>query len=155
MNINVDSCKKINYEWYKKPTDTGVVLNFRSCAATQHKKNIVEGTVHRVFRSTSTWQNFDKALKENKTIWLQNQYPGSWTSKIIKDALQKSISKPQLKNEGEKVQISGQKLPAKDVKPLFFLQCRGDISLQLKQKLEKTCKLKTMFTTRKLCPCVP
>ena len=34
---------------------------------------------------------------------------------IIKDALQKIISKPQLKMEGEKVQISGQKLPAKDL----------------------------------------
>ena len=67
MNINVNSCKEINCEWYKKPTDTGVVLNFRSCASIQHKKNIVEGTVHRVFRSTSTWQNFDKALKKNES----------------------------------------------------------------------------------------
>ena len=71
MKINVNSCKEINCEWYKKPTDTGVVLNFRSCAPIQHKKNIGEGTVHRVFRSTSTWQNCVKALKENENVCLK------------------------------------------------------------------------------------
>ena len=105
MNINVNSCKEINCEWYKKPTDTKVVLNFRSCALIQHKKNIVEGNVHRVLRSTSTWQDFDKALRENESIWLRNQYPESWTSKIINDVLQKIISKTQLKNEGKKVHL--------------------------------------------------
>ena len=48
MNINVNSCKEINREWYKKPTDTGVVSNFCSCAPIQHKRNNVEVTVHRV-----------------------------------------------------------------------------------------------------------
>ena len=67
----------------------------------------------------------------------KNQFPESWTSKIINDALQKIISKPQLKNEVEKVQLRGQQLPAKDVKPSFFLQYRGNISLQLKRKLGK------------------
>ena len=66
MNININGCRKINYEWYEKPTDTGVVLNFRSYARIQHKKIIVEGTVHRVFRRTSIWQNVDKALRKMK-----------------------------------------------------------------------------------------
>ena len=129
MDINVNSCQEFSCKRYKKPTDTGVVLNFRSCEPIQHKKNIVEGTVHLAFRSTSTWQNFDKALKENEIIWLENQYTESWTSKIINNALQKIISKDQLKIEGDKVQLRGQKLPAKDVKLLFFLQYRGNISL--------------------------
>ena len=74
---------------------------------------------------------------------------------IINDALQKIISKPQLKNAGEKVKLRGQKWPAKNVKPFFFLQYRGNISLQLKQKLEKTYDLKTIFTMRKICTCLP
>ena len=57
------SCNEFNYEPYKKPINTGVVLNFRSCAPIQPKKTTVEGTVHCVFRSTSTWQKFDKAPK--------------------------------------------------------------------------------------------
>ena len=66
-----------------------------------------------------------------------NQYLENWTSKIINDVLHKIIGKPQLKNGGEKVQLRGQKMPAKGVKPLFFLQYRGNISVQFKQKLEK------------------
>ena len=140
---------------YKKPTNTRVVLKFRCCAPIQPKKNFVEGTVHRVFRSTSTRQNFDIALKETENVWLRNQYPESWTSKIINDALQKIVSTPQLKNEGEKVHMRGHKLPAKDVEPFFFLQYRGNISLLLKQKLEKTFNLTAIFTTRKLCTRLP
>ena len=154
MNINVNSCKK-NLEWYKKPTDTRVVLNFHSCAPIQHKKNIVERTVHRVFKSTSTWQNFDKALKETEINWLKSQYPESWIFKIITDALQKITRKRRLKNESEKVQLTGQKLSPKDVKPLFFLQYRDNIRLQLKRKLEKNVQLTTIFTTRKLCTFLP
>ena len=60
LNINVDSRKKVTCGWYQKPTDTGTILNFRSCAPLQYKRNVVEGTVHRIFRSTSTWENFDR-----------------------------------------------------------------------------------------------
>ena len=77
-------------------------MNFRSFAPIQHKRNIVEGTVHRVLRSTSKWQNLDKALKENENIWLKNQYPESSTSRIINEALQKIVSKPQLKKKARR-----------------------------------------------------
>ena len=35
MNINVNSRKEINCEWYKKLTNTEVLLNFCSCASIQ------------------------------------------------------------------------------------------------------------------------
>ena len=38
MNIDVNSSMEINCEWYKKPTDRGVVSNFPSCAPIQQKK---------------------------------------------------------------------------------------------------------------------
>ena len=30
----------------------------------QYKKDVIEGTVHRVFRSTSKWEDFEQALKK-------------------------------------------------------------------------------------------
>ena len=48
LNVNVDSAKKFTCGWYQKPTDTGTILNL------QYKRNVIDGTVHRVFRSTST-----------------------------------------------------------------------------------------------------
>ena len=43
-----NSCK-----WYQNPTDTGSILNFRSCAQLQYKRNILEGSIH---RSTSFFE---------------------------------------------------------------------------------------------------
>ena len=58
MIYNVNSCKEIESEYYKKPTDTGVVSNFRSCAPIKRKKYILEETDQLIIRSTSTWQKF-------------------------------------------------------------------------------------------------
>ena len=38
LNINLNEDKKISCHWYQKSTDTGIILNFRSCALLQHKK---------------------------------------------------------------------------------------------------------------------
>ena len=55
LNVNVDEGKKVTCGWYQKPTDTGANLNFRGCALLPYKRNVIEGTVHRALRSTSTW----------------------------------------------------------------------------------------------------
>ena len=80
-NVNVSSKSNITWQWYQKPTDTGLILNFRSCAPLQHKKNVIQGTVYRVFNDTSSWLAFDQALEINKTCWIKNQYPEDWSSK--------------------------------------------------------------------------
>ena len=91
LNINVDSGKKATCGWYQKPTDTGTILNFRGCAPLQYKRNFIEGTVHRVFRSTSTWENFDQALKKNRKQWIENQYPKNWSDMVVFETLNKII----------------------------------------------------------------
>ena len=53
LNVNVDSGKMVTSEWCQKPTDTGTVLNNRGCAPLQYRRNMIEGKVHMVFRSTS------------------------------------------------------------------------------------------------------
>ena len=35
-NINLTEERKIRCDWYQKSTDTGIILNFRSCAPLQH-----------------------------------------------------------------------------------------------------------------------
>ena len=65
LNVNADSGKKVTCGCYQKPTDTGTILIFRGCAPFQYKRNAIEGTVHRVFRSTSRWEGFDQALEKN------------------------------------------------------------------------------------------
>ena len=92
INVNVSSKSNITCHWHHKPTDTGIILNFRSCAQVQHKQNVIQGTVHMVFNATSNWLAFDKALEKNKTCWTKYQYPEDWSSKIVNQTLEKIIS---------------------------------------------------------------
>ena len=57
------SKSNINCHWYKKPTDTGQILNFCSCAPLQRKKNAIQGTVQRVFNATFNWLAFNQAFE--------------------------------------------------------------------------------------------
>ena len=56
LNIYVSQFRGVNCNWYQKPTDKGTILNYRTCASTQYKRSVIQGTVHRLFRSTSSWE---------------------------------------------------------------------------------------------------
>ena len=92
LNINVNEVEKISCQWYKKSTDTVIIFNFRSCSPLKHKKNVVQGTMHRMFNATSDGQSFDVALKKNQEIRTQNQYATVWTSGIINETLVKIVT---------------------------------------------------------------
>ena len=91
--INVNGDRKISGHWYLKSTDTGIILNFRSCAPLQHKKNVIQGSVHTVFNATSNWQPFAVPLKKNQEIWTENQYPTGLSSSIVNTTLDKIVTR--------------------------------------------------------------
>ena len=107
INIIVSSNSNITCHWYQKRTDSRIIQNFRSCAPLQHRKNVIQGTVHRVFNATSNWLAFDQALGKNKTCWTKNQYPEEWSSKIVNQTFEKiSGSKDQLRTTPKEHQKS-------------------------------------------------
>ena len=136
-NINVSSKSTITCHWYQKPTDTGIILNFRSCAPLQHK-NVTQGTVHTVFNATSNWLAFDQALDKNKTCWTKNQYSEEWSSKTVNQTLENIISggKDQLRINTKRASKS--KTRSHD-KPTIFLQYRGILTQNFASKLKKLC----------------
>ena len=99
LNINVNKDRKISCHCYQKSADTGIILNFRSCATLQHKKNVIQGTVHKIFNATSDWQSFDAAFKQNQEIWTENQYPTEWSSSIFNEKLDKIVTREKVKNQ--------------------------------------------------------
>ena len=90
--INVSSKINIICHWYQKPTDTGIILQFRSCATHQHKKNVIQGTGHKVFNALSNWLEIDQALEKNKTCSTTNHHREEWSSKIVNQILDKIVS---------------------------------------------------------------
>ena len=69
LNINVNNDRRISCHWYQKLTDTGIILNFRSCASLQHKKNVIQGNdVQRKFKINNGWQSFEIAHTQSQEI---------------------------------------------------------------------------------------
>ena len=153
LNINISQDRRVTCSWYQKPTDTGTILNYRSCAPTQYKRSVIQGTVHRVFRSTSSWEQFDKAMETNRAQWLTNQYPENWSAKVASDALCKIIEgkgKPLDSDRGLSVQS-----PKDEKPPMLMVQYRGNQSQYFANRLRKLTNVQVVFTTRKLQSCLP
>ena len=158
LNINVNEDRKISCHWYQKTTDTGIILNFRSCAPLQHKKNVIQGTVHRIFNVISDWQSFDAALKKNQEIWTEKQYPTEWSSSIVNETLDKII-------KGEKVTAKSpqnehylkkiKSLNNKEPKSRFLVHNRGNITQHFASRLTKLCDIQIIFIIGKLRACLP
>ena len=81
--------------WYSKPTDTGTSLSFRASAPMTYKRNSISGHVRRLFNSSSTWQNFHVGIEKAQKIWSSYQYPSSFCNNILKETMQKLVTKPQ------------------------------------------------------------
>ena len=90
---------------------------------------MIEGAVHPVFRSTSTMEEYDKAMKINLEQWLDNQYPEKWWSRVASHALEKII------REGKnKKNMAEKKKPcdySSDSPPILMVQYRGNHSQTL------------------------
>ena len=91
INISVDDNRQFKCGWYEKPTDTGTLLNFRSFAPLQHKRNTLEGTVHRIFRSTSTCEFYHRAILIKRNQWTEKHYTEEWSSKVESETLSKTL----------------------------------------------------------------
>ena len=118
LNINVSQGTCVTCSWYQKPTNTVTILNYKSCAPTHYKRSVIQGTLHRVFGSTSSWEQFEKAMETNKAQRLKNQYPENCSAKLASDALCKII-------EGKGKPLDSERCLSiqspKDVKPLMLM----------------------------------
>ena len=130
----------------QKPSDTGTVLNYCSCAPLQHKESIIQGTIHSMFCATSSWEAFHEALTKNEEIWDCNQYSRHWVGNIVKDTINLLRMKEQRKRYNAAVAVKQQKNTEKQQ---LALQYRGNFSNEFLKKLNKINSVQTIFTTRK------
>ena len=64
---------RIVFNWYRKKTDTGIVLNFHATVPKIYLSGIISGFVHRIFNSTSNWVNFHSSWENAAKIFSDNQ----------------------------------------------------------------------------------
>ena len=118
-----------------------MIMNFHALAPMKYKRAAVIGFVHRIYRACSNWQNFHESLERAKLILHKNQYPPSFTEKLIHDTLSKIILHEERKKDDDNSEDPF----------LLFLQYRGKCSERYASDLRKTgVPIRIVFTLRKL-----
>ena len=60
---------------HRKPTYTGLLMNFNCFSPSTYKKSLIKTLVDRTYQINSTWFGFDYDLKILKTILKKNEFP--------------------------------------------------------------------------------
>ena len=136
--------------WYRKPTDTGLIMNYHALAPKRYKRSIVSGFVHRIYRACSNWSNFHESLEEAKNILEANQYPPRFYGPIIKDTSDTLVTGSKVAKTGPDKE--GDRVPSK----LLMVQYRGKTTEEFAKALHKIkapCRVE--MTLRKLKTVLP
>ena len=133
----------LSSSWFRKPTDTGLTLNFHSLAPMKYKRSVVIGFVHRIYRACSNWKHIHLGLEEAKKILINNQYPLPFIEENIKNTLHKILlkdadSEPETVPRDETIEPNAciHSISEKD-KFMFFINYRGKPTEHFAQSLKK------------------
>ena len=140
--------------WYRKPTDTGLMLNYHALAPRRYKKSVVAGFVHRIYRCCSTWATFHESIEKAKVILEMNQYPPTFYEPIIRESLEKILDnqKPAKHTSGDSPDTATETVG----KHMIFVQYRGKCTEEFARALHKlNAPCAVVMTMRKLKTVLP
>ena len=138
--------------WYTKPTDTGLIMNYHAVAPRRYKHSVVSGFVHRIHRACSSWSNFHDSLEKAKHILERNQYPPTFYNPIIRQTLEKILTKPPVSSAKSSSQSSAES----EEKFRLKIQYRGKCTEDYARALHKSnAPIQIVMTLRKLKTTLP
>ena len=68
---------------YRKPTHTGVFLNFKSIAPMQWKNGLIYGMLHRAYLICSSTNLFNKEVDKLRAMFINNSYSVAFFNKVV------------------------------------------------------------------------
>ena len=104
---------------FKKPTNTGVLLNYEAMAPKQWKRAIIKCFLVRAKRISSSPELFNKELHNIKRIFKENAYPEHFVNEVISEFFQ-SIEK-ETKSEKTKSEKTRSEPTTDDPIEMFFV----------------------------------
>ena len=110
---------------YRKPTFSGLYMNFNSFMPDTYKKGLVKTLLHRAFMLCFDWEHFHKEVVFLKNIFRKNMFPVFFTDRCIKEFLNKLFMAKKTISE----------LPKKEI--LICLPFLGPDSFTVRKKLLK------------------
>ena len=139
---------------YRKPTNTGVILNYHAVAPRRWKKSLVTTMLMRAFRVSSSLTYFQSELDAIRKIFKENLYP----SHMIETIITSFITSHEVTEESFKTTTPCSVLPKKsdDKKEVYLcVPFVGKPSTKFQRRMEyhlqgPNLRLKTAFRTTKV-----
>ena len=76
---------QFNSKVYRKPTNTGMIMNYHCTAPSKWKVSLIKCFLMRAYRISSDIDNFNSEVKTIKKIFKDNAYPDSFIQRIINE----------------------------------------------------------------------
>ena len=127
---------------YRKPTFSGLYMNFKSFMPDSYKKGLIYTLLHRAFVLCCSWDKFHTEVCFLKEIFRKNQFPEFFIDRCIKSFLDKIFIAKKIVST----------VPKKEVR--ICLPFLGKQSFELRKRLSKImashfpmCKLNVIFNS--------
>ena len=130
---------------YRKPTFTGLMLNFSAMCPFKWKRGLIQCMLHRAYTISSNWSLFDKEVDFLKRTFAANGYPTHMFNSLVEKFLSKKFEpepKPVVGEDG--------------VQKIFCLPYIGQPSIEFSNKVRKLFKsrylmdIKIVYTSFKV-----
>ena len=78
-------CSEFETKVYRKPTNTGVVINYNSTALFEWKRSLIKRFLMRAYRVSSNLEAFNSEITAITTILINNAYPRQLIERVIQE----------------------------------------------------------------------
>ena len=138
---------------YRKPTNTGVLLNYNSVAPKKWKRSLIRCLLTRAHRVSSSFALFEAELESLREEFLKNSYPPNMIDSTIADFVKTNkISEERFKVNSEMRQKEG----VAEIKDIYVrIPYVGKPSLRLQRRIQENLildkvNIKAAFWTTKV-----
>ena len=94
--------RKLETTVYRKNTNTGECLNYKSICPERYKKSVISNYLHRAYSICSNWTDLTTELQRIKQILVNNNFPNSIIDSSIKSFIDRKMENPIDRNSQEK-----------------------------------------------------
>ena len=131
-------------EVYRKPTNTGILMNYRSNAPWQWKKALIKCLLSRAYRVSSSFTSFNSEVKHISESLMRNSYPSHRINNVIKEFFAKhNIDATNFKRSSGELML---KEKSDDQEAFFKVPFVGAPSLKLQRQIRKELEPYGLYT---------
>ena len=91
MDMIRNGCR-LDTKVYRKPTDTGLLLQYHSQVNSRYKRSLLNTMLNRAFKLSSTWKLFHQECERLKETFSRLRYPDKLVQSTIRQFIDSKVS---------------------------------------------------------------